>query len=129
MGSRELLGPGSTYRAASQLAAFYLDAGAVRVIFDYVFETPTQLEYFEDALSSAIPRQVITLWASLETLQARDALRERSVRQGARVRESVSVMAHHLQSLGCVIDTEGSAPTEIAARVHRFVHEAYERAA
>lgn len=127
--ARELLGPGSTYRAAAQLAAFYLEAGAVRVIFEYVFETPTQIEYFSAGLDFAIPRQVVTLWASPETLEARDALRGSGTRQGPRVAESFSTMSAQVRRFGCVVDTEACAATEVAARIHRFMRETYEREA
>jgi predicted kinase len=128
-GVRTALGPGSTYRAAAGLAAFYLKAGATRVVFEYVFETPKQLEHFTAAITAGTPLQVVTLWASRATIESRDALRESANRQGGRVAESIFTMAPHLQNLGCVVDTDIIPATEIAARVHQFACGIYEPAA
>jgi len=126
--ARAELGPGSTYRAAAALASFYLEAGATRVIFEYVFESPRQLQYFEARLCSSTARQVVTLWASLATLEVRDSRRAGVARQGARVRECVSSMTPHLQSLGWVVDTEDLAANEVAGRIHQFARGLYEGA-
>jgi len=122
-GARAMLGPGSTYRAAGELTRFYLKAGASTVVFEYVFENPTQIAYFKSALNLTIRCEVITLWASLETLEARDARRDRSARQGVRVAQGYLTMRPHLPSLGRTIDTDGVTANEVAARIHRFLQE------
>src|SRR5437868_4785017 len=69
--ARAALGPGSTYHVGGALAAAYLQLGAQTVIFDYVFETPLQLDRFSTQLPPGISLSVITLWAALETLRRR----------------------------------------------------------
>ncbi|MFO0619235.1 MAG: ABC transporter ATP-binding protein, partial [Polyangiaceae bacterium] len=65
---RRHLGGGSTFRAASALSRAYLQMGAPRVLFDYVFLRRSHVQYFCD---SAVELKVFlfTLWADLDLVR------------------------------------------------------------
>lgn len=120
--ARAILGSGSTYRAAAALTNFYLQDGATTVIFDYVFESPIQVAHFNAALNPTIPCQMVTLWAPLPMLQARDATRSEAAQQGERVSQSLAAMQPHLAGLGWVIDTSDKSIPEVAQHTQRHLH-------
>jgi len=116
-----ILGPGSTYRAAAILSNFYLQAGVSAVIFDYVCESPIQVDYFSSVIDPNTPCRLVTLWAPLRTLQIRDATRPEATRQGARVVQSVEAMQPHLGDLGWVIDTSNRSVQDIAQQIQQHL--------
>jgi chloramphenicol 3-O-phosphotransferase len=116
-----ILGPGSTYRAAAMLSNFYLQAGASVVIFDYVFESRIQVEYFRSLVDPNTPCRLVTLWAPLLTLQIRDAARDETTRQGTRVLQSVDAMQSNLDDLGWVVDTSNESVQDIARRIQEYL--------
>ena len=120
--AKAILGAGSTYRAAATLANFYLQSGATTVIFDYVFESSIQVAHFNAALSPRIACQMVTLWAPLPVLQARDSTRSEAARQGERVSQSLVAMQPHLAGLGWVIDTSDKSISEAAQHIQRHLH-------
>jgi cytidylate kinase len=120
--ARTILGSGSTYRAAATLANFYIQTGATTVIFDYVFESPIQVAQFKAALNPQISCQVVTLWASPSILQARDAMRSETTRQGRRVSQSFTAMQPHLPGLGRQFDTSEKSISEVVSNIQRHLH-------
>jgi predicted kinase len=120
--ARTFLEAGSTYRAAATLADFYLMSGATTVIFDYVFENPAQVAQFNAVLNPDIPCQMITLWAPLSLLQARDATRPEAARQGERVSQSFIAMQSHLSSLGWLLDTSDKSISEVSQHIQSHLH-------
>lgn len=118
---REFLGPGSTYRAAASLAGAYLQMGALRVIFEYVFETPAQLGRFLRHAPAGVPTHVFTLWAPLDVVVAREEERADRGPLGARVLACYASMQQHLGALGTVMDTAGKTPEEVATLIRKAI--------
>jgi chloramphenicol 3-O-phosphotransferase len=114
--ARTHLGPGSTYRAGATLAAAYLDMGAPRVIFEYVFEGPSQVELFRRAVPS-LPVYLFTLWAPLEVIQAREEQRPNRRRLGGRVEGCYRALEANLEQLGVVVPTTDLSPEQVAQTV------------
>lgn len=102
------LGPGSTYRAGAALALSYLEMGATRVIFDYVFTRPEQIALFRDGLSPEVRIRVFTLWAPLPVVLRREATRVGREPLGGRVTETHAEMKTNLDRLGTIITNEGN---------------------
>lgn len=110
--ARSFLGGGSTYRAAATLARAYLEMGAEFVLFDYCFLRPRHLAYFTDALPG-VEVQVFTLWAELQTVQAREAQRPRPP-LGDAVEECHREMAEQLGVLGEIVDADSRSAPNVA---------------
>lgn len=119
--ARAHLGPGSTYRAGAVLAAAYLGMGAPRVIFEYVFEGPAQVEYFDRAASAHVPWHLVTLWAPLDVVSARERQRPDRRRLGPRVEACYRSMGANLERLGTVVLMAGLSPAQVADRVHALL--------
>jgi len=127
--ARAYLAGGATYRAAGALTRAYLELGAERVIFDYLFLRPAHVRWFREALPSDIPLKIFTLWPPLETLLERER-RAQSIlvaQSGPRERGRTPTiadchreMALNLGSLGHIVDTTALD----AARIARSIHEA-----
>ncbi|WP_044531470.1 AAA family ATPase [Herbaspirillum sp. B65] len=106
--ARDWLGPRSTYRASASLISSYLEMGAGRVLFDYIFETRDAFETFRDLLPEKTPVHLFTIWAPLETVIAREANRPNRERLGDRVIHTYEVMQRNLDYLGEIIQNTGS---------------------
>lgn len=119
--ARVHLGPGSTYRAGAALAAAYLRMGAPRVVFEYVFERAAHVDYFRDATPVGVPVHLITLWAPLEVIQAREAKRRDRRRLGLRVEECYRALEANLNQLGRLVPTAGLSADEVAECVHALL--------
>ncbi|MEM7248775.1 MAG: AAA family ATPase [Acidobacteriota bacterium] len=116
--ARRVLGPGSTYRAGAVLAETYLDMGATRVVFEYVFESPRQVGYFRDALRDERPLHLVTLWAPLDVLIERAASRSDRPDIGEdQVRRSHDALALCLPELGRIVETASAAPEAVAKAI------------
>ncbi|HWZ89316.1 MAG TPA: hypothetical protein VNW92_10715, partial [Polyangiaceae bacterium] len=118
--ARAHLGGGATYRVAGALSAAFLELGALRVVFDYVFLRAAHFRYFLDALPE-MPVQVITLWASLETVVARERARSGRPRLGLALRDCYQEMSLNPAQMGRIVDTDAITPEATAQRVHELL--------
>src|SRR3954453_21546656 len=98
---------GLSYRGGAALADVFLDAGYDMVVFEFVFGRRLNVGRFVRALRSHAAVHLLTLWAPLQTVAARDAARPAGERMGARVAESWHELAAHLDNQGAVIDASG----------------------
>lgn len=103
----------------------FLDSGYELVVFDYTFMTADAVEHFRQALRADARLCVLTLWAPMTTVRAREIGRPYSERLGTRVFESWQEMSGNLGQLGTVIDADHSleevvdaVKRELAASVH-----------
>jgi chloramphenicol 3-O-phosphotransferase len=95
---------GLSYVGGAALADVFLDAGYDLVVFEFIFTRRRHVERFRRALRSDVPVHLLTLWAPLATVAAREAVRSNRERLGARVAECWHELAAHLDELGVVID-------------------------
>jgi len=116
--AREFLGGGSTYRAAAALSTAYLDMGARRVIFEYIFENPAHVETFKRAAKLGVPIHLVTLWAPFSVVQARESHRRDREHLGPRVEACYRTMEMHLDQLGIIVRTANLSPLQVAASIH-----------
>jgi hypothetical protein len=98
---------GLAFRAAAALTEVYLDAGFELVLFDFVFEGEHHLEPFRRSLGANTAVQLVTLWAPLSVVTAREAVRPGRARLGARVAECWNSMQHNLDALGTIVQADG----------------------
>ena len=122
--ARAHLGGGATFKVAGALAAAYLQLGAVRVVFEYVFLRAAHFRYFGEALPAHVTVQIFTLWAPLELLLERDYRRPESQRAGVGIADNCREMQQNLASMGRIVDVEASAPARLAARIHELARQA-----
>ncbi|MGE6781707.1 AAA family ATPase [Ensifer adhaerens] len=110
--ARDHLGAGSTYRAGAALVASYVEIGARRILFDYVFERPENIILFRSHLPLNVSVHVFTLWAPLETVVHREANREGRAPMGDAVATTFGAIQKNLKALGRVIaNTAGPEET------------------
>ncbi len=113
---------GLAYVNGATVAANFLNAGYTRVVFEFVFETPTAVGRFLDAFTSTVPVHLFTLWAPLDITIAREASRAYRDRIGGslgdRVTECHRTMAAYLNQLGEIIENVGQSVEETAAHIH-----------
>jgi predicted kinase len=115
------LGAGSTYRAAAALTLSYLAMGATQVIFDYCFLHGRHLAHYLDALPAEVSVRVVTLWAPLSVVEARE--RARAARGGgrfplgAKVAECWHLIDEHRAALGTFMNADEDGPFVLAARI------------
>jgi predicted kinase len=95
---------GLSYAGGAALAAVFLAAGYELVVFEFVFPSPKQVKRFQRALPSDAPVQLLTLWAPLTTVTAREAARSDRESLGTVVRESGRDLFANLGALGAVVD-------------------------
>jgi thymidylate kinase len=105
---------GPSYVAGAALADVYLDAGYDRVVFEYVFPAARHVERFRRALRSRAPVHVLTLWAPLAIVAAREAARPGRERLGGRVAACWHELAAGLPGLGAVVDASGPVESVVA---------------
>jgi chloramphenicol 3-O-phosphotransferase len=119
--ARAHLGGGATYRAGGVLSAAFLEMGAARVLFDYVFLRSAHFRYFREALPAAVSLHVFTLWAPLEIITERDAARPSRPRLGLGSYDSYSEMQQNMAEMGQIIDAASADPGQLARRIHELV--------
>ncbi len=96
---------GLTYLAAAALTGVHLAAGFDRIVIDYIVEQPGHVDRFRDALPPGAPQPVlVTLWAPLAVVRAREAARPGRDRLGARVDACWSAVEANLDHLGTLVD-------------------------
>jgi chloramphenicol 3-O-phosphotransferase len=114
---------GLTYAAGAALADVFLDAGYQLVVLEFVFPTPRHVLRFSRALRSAVPVHLLTLWAPLAAVTARDGRRSGRDRRGReQVADTWHAMAANLADLGALIDAS-RAPDEVAADAWRAIRD------
>jgi chloramphenicol 3-O-phosphotransferase len=111
---------GLSYVGGAALADVFLDAGYDLVVFDFIFTRRRHVERFLRALRSDVPVHLLTLWAPLATVAAREAARPNRERLGDRVAGCWREMQANLAELGVVVDASGTVD-EIVATVRRCV--------
>jgi len=100
---------GVSYLGTAALADTFLGAGYDLVVVDFVFARSEHVERFHRALRTQVPVHLLTLWAPLRTLAARDSRREQSARVGERrLVASWNEIAVQLGQLGVVVDASAS---------------------
>jgi chloramphenicol 3-O-phosphotransferase len=117
--ARAHLGGGATYRVGGVLSAAFLEMGAARVLFEYVFVRSAHFRYFREALPVALSVHVFTLWAPLEIITERDAARPSRPRLGSC--DNYSEMKQKLAEMGQIIDAASADPGQLARRIHELV--------
>jgi chloramphenicol 3-O-phosphotransferase len=128
------LGGGSTYRAAAALVREYVAMGARALVFDYCFLNARHVEHFRDALGDGIETTLVTLWAPLDVVRARDARRASlpgAAREalGEKVDECRRSMDANRADLGEFHDVGTQSPDALAAKLAARMGWPYRRAA
>jgi predicted kinase len=111
---------GLSYVGAAALADVNLAAGYELVVFEYVFERRAHAKRFLRALRSDVPVALLTLWAPLEVVAAREAARPGRDRLGERVAACWHALAANRHELGVVVDARGSVD-EVLEKLSRSV--------
>jgi chloramphenicol 3-O-phosphotransferase len=107
---------GLGYVNGATVAANLLRGGYELVVFDYCFEHPRHVSRFLAAYAGAAPVHLVTLWAPLGVVRARERDRPGRRRLGRRVEEAYAAMAAELAGLGTAVDAT-DPPTMLAARI------------
>jgi hypothetical protein len=110
---------GLSYVGAAALADV-LAAGYELVVFEFVFERRRHIERFLTSLRADVPVHLLTLWAPLEIVLARDAARAERERLGERVTACWTAMAANLSELSAVIDATASVE-HVTAEARRTI--------
>ena len=95
---------GLSYVGGAALADVFLDGGYDLVVFEFIFTRRRHVERFLRALSSDVPVHLLTLWAPLATVAARESVRPNRARLGNRVAECWHELAVHRDELDVLID-------------------------
>ena len=100
---------GVGFLGAAALADTFLAAGYELVVVDLRFARGEQVKRFHRALRSQAPVHLLTLWAPLRTLAARDSRRADAARVGERrLAAAWNELAAHLGELGVLVDASGA---------------------
>ena len=105
---------GLSYAGGAALADVYLGAGYELTVFEYVFERREHVDRFLDALTTDVPVHLLTLWAPLELVAAREAQRPGRERLGDRVATCWRQIAAELPQLGATVDASAPAGAVLA---------------
>jgi chloramphenicol 3-O-phosphotransferase len=111
---------GLSYAGGAALADVYLDAGYELVVFEYVFERRAHVERFLGGLRAEVAVHLLTLWAPLELVAAREAARNGREPLGGRLTACWEAIAAELPRLGEIVDASGPAEA-VLAEVRRRV--------
>src|SRR3954452_6880573 len=98
------VGRGLSYAGGAALADVFLDAGYELVVFEFVFPSGRHVGRFHDALRAPVPVHLLTLWAPLTTVTAREAARPHQEPLGSLVTQSWRELFANLADLGAVVD-------------------------
>lgn len=112
---------GLSYVGGAALADVFLDAGYDLVVFEFIFTRRRHVERFLRALHSEVQVHLLTLWAPLDTVAARESVRPDRQPLGARVADCWHELAAHRDELGVLIDAVGSVD-EVVQAAHQAVH-------
>jgi|SRR4051794_16904612 chloramphenicol 3-O-phosphotransferase len=114
------VGRGLSYPGGAALADVFLDAGYELVVFDVVFPSGRQVARFHEALRTVAPVHLLTLWAPLTTVTAREAARPHREPLGSLVTQSWRELFANLADLGAVVDA-GRPVDDVVAEARRAV--------
>jgi chloramphenicol 3-O-phosphotransferase len=114
---RRTVANGTTYLAGAALANLYLTAGYELVVFEFVFTDSSDVARFREAMAADAPVRLLTLWASLDTVRAREAGRPDREPLGGRVTECWRELHANLAQLGIVVDAERPLDEVVQATV------------
>lgn len=114
--ARAHLGGGATYRAAGSLTKAYLELGAERVIFDYLFLRAAHFRYFSEVLPSGTALKIFTLWPPLETLLER--AKNAAVTQTPTVADAHREISLNLAAMGEILDSATLGSEALARLIH-----------
>ncbi len=107
---------GLGFANGAAVAANFVRAGYELVVFEYCFEHPRHVARFLDAYAAPGPVHLVTLWAPLGVVRARERDRPGRRRLAGRVEEAYRAMADELDGLGTTVDA-CDAPALVAARI------------
>ncbi len=105
------------YKNGASLIRNYLDAGYELVIFEYVFPSKKQIDYFFEELKVDVPVFLYTLWAPLEVVKERESRRIERISLGEQVTKCHEELASNLNDLGEIINTDQLAPKEVVENI------------
>ena len=105
------------YKNGAMLIQNFLKAGYELVIFEYVFPSRKQIDYFMGELKVDVPVFLYTLWASLETVQRREAGRSERASLGDRVVQCHKELTENLNDFENIINTDQLALKEIVTTI------------
>ena len=108
---------GLGYINGATVAANFVNANYDLVVFEFVFEHPAHIDRFLRAFQADASIHLFTLWASRETVIARERARPDREQLGTRVVECYDAIAGHLSALGHRIETEDQTPEGIAREI------------
>lgn len=107
---------GLSYVGAAALADIYLNASYELVVVDLVFEQRAQVDKFLAACRNRAPVYLVTLWAPLETVLAREETRAVRALSREQVALTWHTMCDNLTQLGVTIDATPS-PDQVTAAI------------
>ncbi len=116
---RQYLGGGSTYRAGSALSRAYLQMGATRVLFDYIFLRPSQVHHFREPLGE-VKVFLFTLWADLGLILDRAAGRVGREPLGSAISECYAEIEENRGHLGRFLSVAQRTPNAVADEMNRL---------
>jgi chloramphenicol 3-O-phosphotransferase len=99
-----------SYVGGAALSDVFLAAGYDLVVFEFVFSHARHVDRFLGSLRSAVPIHLLTLWAPLDVVAAREAARPDRERLGARVPECWQELAANPDGLGVLVDAASPVP-------------------
>lgn len=114
---------GLGYVGGAALADVFLEAGYDLVVFEFVFERRLHVERFLGRLRSDVAVELLTLWAPLETVVARELGRPDRAPLGDRVAVCWNAMAAELPELGVVVDARGTVEEVVAEALRQMGRE------
>lgn len=114
---------GLGYINGATVAANFVEAGYECVVFEFVFEQPSQVDRFVSAFRLPFPIHLFTLWAPLEMVLARERSRQNREPLGERVAACYEAMAQNLDRLGTRIEIGAMPPEAVARMIRRLVED------
>jgi len=114
---------GLAYKNAASLACNFIDGGYDLVVVDFVFEQPHHVQRFCREISATIAIHLVTLWAPLPTVLARERARPHRERLGERVIVCYRTLEANLSALGHVVHNVEQSPAVLAAQIAHDVEQ------
>jgi len=114
---------GLGYVNGAKIAATFIEAGYDLVVFEYVFEHPSNVNRFLASFHLLAPVHLFTLWAPLSLVIEREQARPDRDRLGQRVVSCYQSIERNLGQLGQIIDTGDRPAVDVATHIHRLCQE------
>ena len=114
---------GLGYVNGAVIASTFIEAGYDLVVFEYVFERPSNVDRFLASFHLPVPVHLFTLWAPLRLVMEREQARPDHDRLGQRVVSCYRSIERHLDQLGQRIDTGDRPVADVAAHIHHLCQE------